>query len=108
MNDENPIDKRTARGIYAVAAITALAPFVVQTGTLLATGSTAWTIALGALLALAVAVGALAFQAKQVGGWGRIGLGSGVGIVLAVVTYHVIAFPVAHILKALFFDGSPA
>ena len=108
MDDENPIDKRTARGISIVAAVTALAPFVVQTATLLLTGSTAWTIVIGALLAIAVALAALAFQARQVGGWDRIGLGPGVGIALAVIVYHVIAFPVAHIIKALFFPGSPA
>lgn len=108
MNDANPIDKRTLRGIYAVAAVSAVAPFVVQTATLVLTGSTAWTIAAGLLLAALVAVAALAFQARQAGGWARLSAGSITGIVLAVVVYHVIAFPVAHIVQALFFGGRPA
>ena len=108
MNDENLIDKRTLRGISMIAAFTALAPFVVQTATLVLTGSTAWTIAAGVVLAIAVACAALAFQARQAGGWDRLGAGSIVGIVLAVLTYHLIAFPVAHILQAVFFEARPA
>jgi hypothetical protein len=108
MNDENLLDKGTVRGIKVVALVTALAPFVVQTATLVLTGSTAWTIVLGVVLAIAVAIAALAFQAREAGSWDRIGAGSAVGIVLAVLIYHVIAFPVAHIVKALFFAGSPA
>ena len=100
------IDPRTARGIYLIAAVTAVAPFVVQTAVLVKTGSSAWTIAVGGLLALAFALAALAFQARQAGGWSRIGAGSIAGIVLAVLTYHVIAYPVAHILRALFSTGS--
>ena len=108
MNVGNPIDKPTLRGIYAVAAVSALAPFVVQTTTLVLTGSTAWTIAAGLVLAAVVAVAALVFQARQAGGWQHLSAGSIAGIVLAVVTYHVIAFPVAHIIHALFFEGRPA
>ena len=108
MNDENLIDKPTLRGISMIAAFTALAPFVVQTATLVLTGSTAWTIAAGLVLAIAVAIAALAFQARQSGGWGRLSAGTIAGIVLAVLTYHVIAFPVAHLLRALFFGGSSA
>lgn len=103
-----PLDRRTARGISVVAAITALAPFVVQTTTLVLTGSSAMTMAVGLLLALAFAGAALAFQARQVGGWKRIGTGAMAGIVLAVLTYHAIAYPVAHIVRAVFFAGSVA
>ena len=97
------LDRNTSRGISMIAAVTALAPFVVQTATLVLTGSSAWTLVAGALLAVAVALAALAFQARQAGGWHRIGAGPGTGIVLAVLTYHVIAYPVAHILRALVF-----
>ena len=100
------IDRRTARGIYLIAAVTAVAPFVVQTTVLVQTGSSAWTLLAGALLAALFAYAALAFQARQAGGWKRIGAASVAGIVLAVLTYHVIAYPVAHILRALVFDGS--
>jgi hypothetical protein len=106
MTSPMDIDRRTARGISVVAAVTALAPFVVQTATLVLTHSSAWTLAVGLLLALAFAFAALAFQARQTGGWNRIGAGSAAGIVLAVLTYHVIAYPVAHILDAMFFAGS--
>ena len=101
-----PIDRRTARGISVIAAVTALAPFVVQTTTLVLTHSSGWTIAVGLLLAALFVFAALAFQARQVGGWKRIGAGPAAGIVLAVLTYHVIAYPVAHILDAMFFAGS--
>ena len=57
----------------------------------------------GLLLALSFAFAALAFQAHQVGGWKRIGAAPSAGIILAVVTYHVIAYPVAHLLRAFFF-----
>jgi len=106
--DPDPIDRQTSRGIALVAGFTALAPFVLQTATLVITRSEALTIALGVLLALGVAAAALAFQARQVGGWRRIGAGTAAGIVLAVLTYHVIAYPVAHILDAMFFHGSRA
>jgi len=106
--DPSPIDRQTSRGIALVAGFTALAPFVLQTATLVLTHSEALTIVLGLLLAIAVAVAALAFQARQVGGWRRIGTGTAVGIVLAVLTYHVIAYPVAHIVDAIFFSGSRA
>lgn len=108
MNDEYPIGKRTLRGISLVAGFTALAPFVVQTAALVLTGSSAWTIAVGGLFASAVAWAALAFQARQAGGWDRIGAVSIAGIVLSVFIYHAIAFPVAHIVKAMLFAGSPA
>jgi hypothetical protein len=106
MTPPDPLDRRTARGISMIAAVTAVAPFVVQTATLVLTGSSAWTIAVGLLLAVAFALAALAFQARQTGGWNRIGAGAAAGIVLAVLTYHVIAYPVAHILDAMFFAGS--
>jgi uncharacterized membrane protein HdeD (DUF308 family) len=108
MNAENPIDKRTLRGIYLVAAVSALAPFVVQTATLVATRSSAWTLLAGLALAAVVAAAALAFQARQAGGWGRLTAGSITGIVLAVVAYHAIAFPVAHIIQAMFFAARPS
>ena len=96
------LDRNTTRGIALIAAVTAVAPFVVQTATLLLTGSSTLTLVAGAVLAIGFALAALAFQARQVGGWRRIGAGPAVGIVLAVLTYHVIAYPVAHILRALF------
>ena len=108
MSPPPAIDRRTARGISVIAAVTAVAPFVVQTTTLVLTQSSGWTIAVGLLLAAAFAFAALAFQARQVGGWKRIGAGGIVAIVLAVLTYHVIAYPVAHILDAMFFSGSRA
>ena len=94
------LDRNTTRGIALIGAVTALAPFVVQTATLVLTGSSAWTIAVGLVLALGFALAALAFQARQVGGWDRIGAVPAAGIVLAVLTYHVIAYPVAHVLRA--------
>ena len=100
------LDRRTARGISLIAAVTAVAPFVVQTAVLVRTGSSAATIAAGLALALAFAAAALVFQARQVGGWRQIGAGAAAGIVMAVLTYHVIAYPVAHILRAVFFTGS--
>lgn len=106
MTQPAPLDRRTARGISVIAAVTALAPFVAQTTALVLTHSSGWTIAIGLLLAAAVALAALAFQARQVGGWRRIGAGSAAGIVLAVLTYHVIAYPVAHIIDAMFFARS--
>jgi hypothetical protein len=106
MTQPAPLDRRTARGISVIAAVTAVAPFVVQTGTLVLTRSDAWTLVAGLLLAGTFALAALAFQARQVGGWKRIGVGAAAAIVAAVLAYHVIAYPVAHILEAMFFAGS--
>jgi hypothetical protein len=103
--DPLAIDKRTARGIYVVAFVTAVAPFVVQTATLVLTGSTRLTIIAGVLLAAAFIALAIAFQARQVGSVRAIGAGSIAGIALAVFTYHCIAFPVAHILDATLFSN---
>ena len=101
--DPSPQRERTPPRFVAIALGTALAPFVVQTATLVLSGSVGLTLLAGALLALALAWLALAFQARVAGGWSAVPLGSRVGIVLAVVTYQAIAFPVARIVDALFF-----
>ena len=100
--------ERTPPRFVAIALGTALAPFVVQTTTRVLTGSVAATLFAGALLACALAALALAFQARVAGGWKALPLGSKVGIVLAIFTYQLIAFPVAQIVNALFFEGRSA
>jgi hypothetical protein len=96
--------ERTPPRFVAIALGTALAPFVVQTTTMVLSGSVGLTLFAGALLAATVAWLALAFQARVAGGWSEVPLGARVGIVLAVVTYQAIAFPVARIVEAVFFQ----
>lgn len=86
-----------------IAAASAVAPFVLQTAVMVATRSSLMTLFAG--LALALLLIGLAFRhfAREVGGMRHLALGTRAGIALAVLTYHTIAFPVAHIVEAMFF-----
>jgi hypothetical protein len=105
--DGQPPPRRAAEPtpprFVAIALGSAVAPFVLQTAVLVWSGSTALTLAAALLLAVAFIVVALRWQARVAGGWEGVSLGSRVGIALAIVTYHTIAFPAAHIVRALFF-----
>lgn len=101
----DPAREPTPPRFVLIALGTALAPFVVQVGTLLATQSTALTLLAGGLLAAIFTAGALLFQAREAGSWRAVPFGARLGVALAVVAYQVIAFPVAQIVNALLSRG---
>ena len=85
-------------GMVLVAAVLTLAPFVVQTTTFALTHSVAATVVAAALLALAFIAGGIAIQARLAGSLRAVSVGSIVGVVLAVATYHLLALPISWIL----------
>jgi hypothetical protein len=95
------------RWIPAIALCTALAPFAIQTVTLVLSGSSLATAVVGLAAALLFSAAAIAFQMRVAGSAAALSAGSRAGIALAVVSYHSIAFPVAHIVEALWF-AAPA
>jgi hypothetical protein len=95
------LSPRTSWRIAAIALFTSVAPFVVQTATLLLTASSIATAVVGAVLATGFAAAALAFQARVAGSFAAVPNGSRIGIVLAVFCYHALAYPVAHVLHAI-------
>ena len=103
MADRTPTPPR----IVAIALGSAIAPFVVQTATRVLTQSVASTLVAGALLAALFIAAALAFQARLAGSLRAVPWGARIGTALAILTYHVIAFPVAQIANALFFAPRP-
>lgn len=87
-----------------VAAASAIAPFLLQTAVMVATRSSLMTLFAGLALALLLIGIAFRYFAREVGGMQHLSLGTRTGIALAVLTYHTIAFPVAHIVEAMFFS----
>lgn len=100
--------ERTPPRIVAIALGSALAPFLVQGATLLLTGSVAFTLLAGGLLAASFIAVALAFLARAAGGWSRVPLGNKVAVVTAILVYQSIAFPTAQIVNALVTSGRAA
>lgn len=104
MESRPPVERTpTPPRFVAIALGTALAPFVVQTATMVLSRSIAATLVAGAALAVLLCGLALAFQARVEGSWRAVPLGARVGTVLAILTYQAIAFPVSQMLDAMLF-----
>jgi hypothetical protein len=95
------LSPRTSWRIAAIALFTTIAPFVLQTATLVLTASSLATAVVGAVLATGFAAAALTFQARVAGSLAQVPGGTRAGIVLAVLCYHALAYPVAHVLHAI-------
>jgi hypothetical protein len=86
--------------IVAVALTAAVGPFLVQAVTLVLTHSLPWTVIAGAAFAVLVIAGALMAASRA----GRPNAGSIISVVLAVLTYHALAFVLAYLSTMVFFD----
>jgi hypothetical protein len=95
-----PQPSGTPLRVMLIAAASALAPFVVQTATLIATRSSGATAVVGLALALAFIGLGLGFFAREAGSLRDVPTGTRIGLALAVLTYHLIAFPIAHLIDA--------
>jgi hypothetical protein len=90
-------------GLLLLAFLIAVAPFVVQTVTLVATKSHAATASAGAAFGVAILAVALHLMARGPGGRKPVPAGSVVGAALAVATYQLLAFFVAHVAATVWF-----
>ena len=94
----------TAANVLLALAIT-VSPFVVQTAALALSRSFAVTVVVATAFALLMIALALAALARVAGRLGAVKFGSIVSVVLAVVTYHLLALPVAWIICAHLFPA---
>ena len=101
-----PASARFTPGMVAAAVAITLAPFVVQTATIALTHSIVATCVVAAALALLFIAGGIAMQARMAGSLRAVSAGSIAGVVLGVVTYHLLALPVAWILYLELFAPS--
>lgn len=89
----------TAANVLLAFAIS-IAPFVVQTTALALSRSFVVTVAVAIAFVLAMIALAIAGMARMAGSLRAVGGGSVVGVVLAIVGYHLLALPVAWLICA--------